>query len=76
MALTKVQAGGGAVELRAKAHATLIAPPEEEWDDLLLVSYPSKEAFLAMLSDREYQAAAEHRSAALADSRLIGTTRY
>lgn len=64
------------MELRAKAHATLIAPPEEEWDDLLLVSYPSKEAFLAMLSDREYQAAAEHRSAALADSRLIGTTRY
>lgn len=76
VALTKVQAGGGAVELRAKAHATLIAPPEEEWDDLRLVSYPSKEAFLAMLSDREYQAAAEHRSAALADSRLIGTTRY
>ncbi|MHA6639362.1 DUF1330 domain-containing protein [Stutzerimonas frequens] len=76
VALAKVQACGGAVEVRAKAHAALIAPAEEQWDDLLLVSYPSKEAFLAMISDHEYQAATEHRSAALADSRLIGTTRY
>jgi uncharacterized protein (DUF1330 family) len=76
VALAKVQAGGGAVEVRAKAHAALIAPPDERWDDLLLVSYPSKEAFLAMIGDRDYQAAAEHRSAALADSRLIGTTAY
>lgn len=29
-----------------------------------------------MIGDRDYQAAAEHRSAALADSRLIGTTAY
>jgi len=75
VALAKVQASGGAVEVRAKAHAALIAPPDEQWDDLLLVSYPSKEAFLAMIGDSDYQAAAEHRSAALADSRLIGTTR-
>ena len=71
-----MQAGGGAVEVRAKAHAALIAPPDERWDDLLLVSYPSKEAFLAMIADRDYQAAAEHRTAALADARLIGTTAY
>ena len=50
--------------------------PDEQWDDILLVSYPSKEAFLAMIGDSDYQAAAEHRSAALADSRLIGTTPY
>jgi len=76
VALPKVQASGGAVEVRTKAHAALIAPPDEQWDDILLVSYPSKEAFLAMIGDSDYQAAAEHRSAALADSRLIGTTRY
>ena len=76
VALAKVQASGGAVEVRAKAHASLIAPEDEQWDDLLLVSYPSKEAFLAMISDSDYQAAAVHRTAALADSRLIGTTAY
>ena len=76
VALAKVQASGGAVEVRTKAHVALIAPPDEQWDDILLVSYPSKEAFLAMIGDSDYQAAAEHRSAALADSRLIGTTRY
>lgn len=76
VALAKVQASGGAIEVRAKAHAALIAPPDEHWDELLLVSYSSKEAFLAMISDSEYQLAAEHRTAALTDSRLIGTTRY
>ena len=40
----------------------------------MLVRYPSTTAFLSMLADPEYQAATVHRSAALADSRLIGTT--
>lgn len=73
-ALPKVAAAGGAVEALAHAHATLIAPPDEEWDELLLVRYPSKAAFLAMLADPEYRAATVHRTAALSDARLIGTT--
>lgn len=71
-ALAKVQGVGGAVEILAQAHAALIAPPGERWDEVLLVRYPNKEAFLGMLADAEYQAATLHRSAALADSRLIG----
>ncbi len=71
-ALAKVQGVGGSVEILAQAHATLIGPPGECWDEVLLVRYPSKEAFLGMLADTEYQAATVHRSAALADSRLIG----
>lgn len=74
IALARVQAAGGAVEFAAQAHAALIAPADERWDELLLVRYPSKEAFLDMIGDEQYQAAAEHRTAALADSRLIGTT--
>jgi len=54
--------------------ATLIAPEAEEWDDALLVEYPSRAAFLEMVSQPEYLAAAPHRSAALEDSRLIATT--
>ncbi len=71
-ALSKVQGVGGRVELLTQAYAALIAPEGEHWDDILLVRYPSLAAFLSMLDDPEYQAATPHRSAALADSRLIG----
>ena len=60
-----------ALELAA-AQVALIAPEGEQWDELLLVRYPSKAAFLGMLADTEYRAATVHRTAALADSRLIG----
>lgn len=71
-ALAKVRGVGGRVQLLAQAGVALIAPPDEQWDELLLVQYPSREAFLGMLADPEYQAATVHRTAALADSRLIG----
>ena len=71
-ALNKVQGVGGRVEVMAPAQAMLIAPQDEQWDELLLVRYPSKSAFLSMLADPEYQAATVHRTAALADSRLVG----
>lgn len=67
----KVYAAGGAVETMANVQLALIAPEHEDWDELLLVRYPSPEAFLAMLADPDYQAATIHRTAALADSRLI-----
>ena len=55
----------------ANVQLALIAPEHEDWDELLLVHYPSPEAFLEMLADPDYQAATIHRTAALADSRLI-----
>ncbi|NMZ67650.1 Uncharacterized conserved protein, DUF1330 family [Pseudomonas peli] len=73
-ALRKVRGVGGEVQVMAAAQAALIAPEGEQWDELLLVRYPSKAAFLSMLADPEYRAATEHRTAALADSRLIATT--
>lgn len=73
-AIKKVRSVGGSVELLANAHVALIAPSDEHWDQMLLVRYPSKQAFLSMISDPEYQAVTIHRTAALADSRLVGTT--
>ena len=70
----KVAAVGGSVRLLADAHVAFIAPEEERWDEILLVRYPSKDAFLSMLADSEYRAATVHRTAALADSRLIAST--
>lgn len=57
----------------ASIEVALIAPAGEQWDELLLVRYPSKEAFLSMIGDPEYQAATVHRTAALADSRLLAS---
>lgn len=73
-ALAKVRGVGGSVQLLASAHVALIAPEGEHWDEILLVRYPSKAAFLGMLADPEYGAATVHRTAALADSRLVGST--
>ena len=75
-ALRKVRGVGGEVQVMARAQAALIAPADEQWDELLLVRYPSKAAFLSMLADPEYRAATEHRTAALADSRLIANTEH
>lgn len=70
-ALLKVREAGGDVQVAASAQVALIAPEQEDWDEMLLVRYPSPEAFLAMLADGEYRAATLHRTAALTDSRLI-----
>ena len=64
--------GGGPVA-GGPAKATLIGPADERWDDFVLVRYPSRQAFFDMVADPEYQACVHHRSAALADSRLIAT---
>ena len=56
-----------------RVEACLIAPEGEDWDDALLVQYPSRNAFLRIVSSAEYQAIACHRTAAIVDSRLIAT---
>lgn len=65
---------GAHVVLAADAHYALIAPVSESWDQMIVVEYPSRDAFVAMLQSPEYQAITHHRQAALADSRLIVTT--
>lgn len=64
---------GGQPLWMGKARATVIAPDGESWDEVLLVHYPSRSAFLRMVKSEPYQAIIHHRTAALADSRLIET---
>ena len=64
---------GGSVLWFGRARQTLIGPDAERWDDAILVQYPSRSAFLAMVSRPAYQRISMHRRAALADSRLIAT---
>lgn len=72
-AVVKIAEVGGEVLWMGKALAAVIAPPEERWDEVVLVRYPSPEAFLRMIGMPDYQAATVHRTAALADARLVAT---
>lgn len=64
---------GGRMIWRGDARHALIAPDGETWDEVLLVEYPSRDAFLTMLRLPEYRAITVHRTAALGDARLIAT---
>lgn len=65
---------GGELIWAGACDPALIGPSDVEWDVAAVVRYPSRAAFLDMVSDAEYLASTTHRSAALADSRLIPCT--
>jgi uncharacterized protein (DUF1330 family) len=64
---------GGQVLWAGKARAGVIVAEGESWDEVALVHYPSRHAFLRMVKSEAYQRIMHHRTAALADSRLIET---
>ena len=51
----------------------LVAEPGQDWDAVLLVRYPSREAFSAMVADPEYRAITHLRSDALTEAVLQAT---
>jgi uncharacterized protein (DUF1330 family) len=65
---------GGRVLLAASPTESVVGPDPGEWDMVLTVQYPSRRAFLEMVSDPGYLQIHAHRTAALADSRLIACT--
>lgn len=67
----KVAQAGGEVLYHGAVLGGIIAPAEEQWDEVLLVRYPSFDAFRKMISDPDYQRITVHRTAALEDSRLL-----
>lgn len=66
-----LEKAGGRVLSTAVCEESIIGPEAREWDLVILVEYPSREAFLGMVADPAYQEVVPHRSASLADSRLI-----
>lgn len=66
-----LQRVGGEIVWAGGCDSALIGPGEREWDVAAVVRYPSRQAFLDMVGDPGYLREAAHRSAALADSRLI-----
>ncbi|MBK5231360.1 MAG: DUF1330 domain-containing protein [Thermoleophilia bacterium] len=66
-----LQGVGGEILSAAACVESIIGPEEKEWDMVILVKYPNRQAFLKMATDPEYLKIAVHRTAALADSRLV-----
>ncbi len=60
---------GAKILFYGSAAMSLIGPQEMEWDKVLIIEYPNKEALLKMVLDKDYPAPL--RAAALEDSRLI-----
>lgn len=46
------------------------------WDAILVVEYPSSQAFSAMVADPGYQEVHEHRAAALTRGDLVATSQW
>lgn len=52
---------------------TLVAPEGHEWDAVLMVEYPSRRAFSAMVANPEYQRITGLRTEALSEAVLQAT---
>ena len=62
---------GGRVVWAGEAHGVFIGTPDKAWDWVLLIEYPSRQAFLKMIADPGYKAVHEDRAAGLEDSVLM-----
>jgi len=67
-------AAGGEVIAATNSVESVIGPEEPEWDMVLLVRYPSRKAFVGMITDPGYQKEHEHRAAGVEEARLILST--
>lgn len=56
---------GGTVVYYGNTATALVAPAGSEWDAVLLVRYPSRQAFSQMVADPEYQQITHLRTQAL-----------
>ena len=72
--LPYLEASGGAVLFDAVAGPWLIGPDGDQWDRVLLIRQSGIGAFMAYRDDAAYLSGLGHRSAALADSRLLPMT--
>ena len=65
---------GGEVLYAGDGATPLVAEAGQEWDAVLLVRYPSRAAFSAMVADPEYQAVTALRTRALTEAVLQPTS--
>ncbi len=74
VAVTMIEERGGSVIWAGRADQILIGDPAQDWDQVLLVQYPSRAAFLDMVSKPEYLEAHEHRESGLERTIVVACT--
>jgi uncharacterized protein (DUF1330 family) len=62
---------GGRQVWVGKPEVMVTGPQDEAWDIAFIAEYPDAEAFIAMVRDPEYREHVQHRTAGVADSRLL-----
>ncbi|WP_304188380.1 DUF1330 domain-containing protein [Phenylobacterium aquaticum] len=62
---------GGRQVWAGKPQVMVTGPASEAWDLAFIAEYPNSEAFIAMVRDPEYREFVKHRTAGVADSRLL-----
>jgi uncharacterized protein (DUF1330 family) len=69
-----VEGTGGRLIYSGRCDQVLIGDGSNDWDAIAVVEYPSRRAFLEMVSQPDYMQAHEHREAGLERTVLIATT--
>jgi hypothetical protein len=69
--LPVLRASGGDLMFLASGAGFLIGPADERWDIVMLVRQKDLQTFLAFATNESIVAALAHRTAAVADSRLL-----
>jgi uncharacterized protein (DUF1330 family) len=71
VAIRCVSDAGGGVVWGGKQALAFIGGPEQDWDEVICVRYPSRKAFLEMIARPDYLAATYHRDAGLERTALL-----
>ena len=68
----RVVANDGAAMIWAPPMECVVTGPQGEWDEVFVMGYPDSATFMKMVRNEEYiRDVVPHRTAAVADSRLI-----
>jgi len=73
LSTTYLERYGAEVLYAGDGSTALVAEDGQSWDAVLLVRYPSREAFSRMVADPEYQQVTELRTVALTEAVLQAT---
>jgi len=71
VALSKIRQNGGSIEYLAPSEQCFVGDQQDDWDQVVIVRYPSRAAYLSGFDSPEYQAAIVHRVAGLEKRMLL-----
>jgi len=73
LAAPHISAAGAHIVYRGNVKHVVIGDEDEDWDTVIVVQYPSRQAFYDMITSPDYQELSKNRTAALERSALIAT---